>query len=111
MPFHLLPGQLAKGYEGEQSMPQMNQPTFQPQPFFQTQPSFQRQPSFQQMDFKQKVEALTNQFNQNYQNFQMQQDQQQLQFVYDKYLQDYGKLFCSKLILRVFGVSFHYFFM
>ena len=93
MPFHLLPEQLGKGYEGEQSMPQMNQPTFQPQPFFQTQPSFQRQPSFQQMDFKQKVEALTNQFNQNYQNFQMQQDQQQLQFVYDKYLQDYSKFF------------------
>ena len=82
MAFLFLPEQLAKGYEGEHSTPQMIQPqtghqtfenqnvnlNFQPQPFFQTQP-FHRQPSFQQMDFKQKVEALTNQFNQNYQNF------------------------------------------
>ena len=70
---------------------------FQPQPFFQPRPTYQPQhtnqpqPSYQQMDFKQKVEALTNQFNQNYNN--LEQNQQQRQNVYDKYLQDYGKFF------------------
>ena len=127
MVFHLLPEQLTKEYEGEQSMPQLiqpqiehqtlenqnnnfnfqPQPTFQPQPSNQPQPSFEPQPSSQQLDFKQKVETLTNRFHENYQNLQKQQNQQQLQIVYDKYLQDYSKFFYLDCFFLFFCLSLH----
>ena len=50
-----------------------------------------REPSAEQLEFKQKIGALTNQFNENYKNLQKQRNQQQMQVAYSKYLQDYSK--------------------
>ena len=55
-----------------------------------------REPSVEQLEFEQKIEALTNQFNENYRNLQKQRNQQQMQVVYSKYLQDYSKFFIVK---------------
>ena len=64
-----------------------------------------REPSAEQLEFEQKIEALTNQFNENYKNLQKQRNQKQMQVAYSKYLQDYSKFLIFKWFHEIFPNS------
>ena len=64
----------------------------------------QRQPSDQQVEYQQKLEALTNQYHKDLKNAQEQLKYDQLQPLHMKYLQDYGEYSKAKSNSRVLEV-------